>query len=131
MIHVHLLTCAQHHIAVFRYLISQVHQLLNSPHLHLSLETSIQSISTSFMTIAEAGLEFLESLKHTKEVSERIEKATREQSLSGRWFKECQLRLIVSKFGIIVKRNRHTSLVSQLLYKYQCFSISIAVGKRA
>ena len=71
-----------------------------------------------FTAIAEAGLALLESLKHTKEVREEIEKATREQSLSGRWFQERQLRLTSSKFGLIVKRKRqHTSLVSQLLYK--------------
>ena len=56
-----------------------------------------------FTAIAEARLALLESLKHTKEVREEIEKATREQSLSGRWFQERQLRLTASKFGLIVK----------------------------
>ena len=78
-----------------------------------------------FTAIAEAGLVFVESLKHTKEVREEIEKATREQSLSRRWFQERQLRLTASKFGVIVKRKRqHTSLVSQLLYKSVSASVS-------
>ena len=78
-----------------------------------------------FTTIAEAGLVFLESLKCTEEEREEIEKATREQSQSKRWFQERQLRLTASKFGLIVKRRRqHTSLVSQLLYKSVSASVS-------
>ena len=67
--------------------------------------------------ISTAGLAFVQVLQYTEEQIKSVEIATRDQSVSKRWYEERQYRITASKFGRVVKRKRqHTSLVHQLLY---------------
>ena len=55
--------------------------------------------------MSDAGKAFIQPLCLTKEDSVTLEKETREQSLSDRWWQGMQFRLTASKFGEITRRN--------------------------
>ena len=84
-------------------------------HLLERLQSLPQPVSIN--DISTAGFKFVQSLQYIQEQRASIEKNTRSQAQSKRWFEERQFRLTAFKFGVIVKRKRqHTSLVHQLLY---------------
>ena len=62
-----------------------------------------------FADVSDAGKAFIQPLCLTKEDSVTLEKETREQSLSDRWWQGRHFRLTASKFGEITRRNLRKS----------------------